>query len=143
KSVPSTATAAPKRLTSPRASTRGAPDMHRTVSRRRSNGPRRFPLGHDRGVTDATGAVPAERLAAWLADQGVALDGPLRVEPLSGGSSNLTFRVRDGSHDWVLRRPPASHVLATAHDMGREYRVQLALGPTDVPVPHVVAHCAD
>ncbi|MFF3572628.1 phosphotransferase family protein [Nocardia jiangxiensis] len=63
------------------------------------------------------------------------LNGPLRVELLSGGRSNLTYRLTDGTTEWVLRRPPLGHVLATAHDMDREYRMLRALHPTDVPVP--------
>lgn len=61
--------------------------------------------------------------------------GPLRAELLSGGRSNLTYLITDGTSRWVLRRPPLGHVLATAHDMGREYRVLEALRSTDVPVP--------
>lgn len=38
----------------------------------------------------------------------------------------------------MLRRPPLGHVLATAHDMGREYRVMTALRDTDVPVPRTL-----
>jgi aminoglycoside phosphotransferase (APT) family kinase protein len=86
--------------------------------------------------------VPAEPLAAWLADHAGA-SGSVRVDPLSGGSSNLTFRVRDGIHDWVLRRPPVGRVLATAHDVLREHRVQQALAASDVPVPPMVAACDD
>ncbi|WP_327151980.1 phosphotransferase family protein [Nocardia sp. NBC_01329] len=63
------------------------------------------------------------------------LSGPLRVELLAGGRSNLTYLLTDGTGRWVLRRPPLGHVLATAHDMTREYRVLRALHPTDVPVP--------
>ncbi|WP_328394128.1 phosphotransferase family protein [Nocardia sp. NBC_00416] len=63
------------------------------------------------------------------------LNGPLRVELLAGGRSNLTYLLTDGTGRWVLRRPPLGHVLATAHDMDREYRVLRALHPTDVPVP--------
>ena len=63
------------------------------------------------------------------------LDGPLQVDLLSGGRSNLTYLLTDGRDRWVLRRPPLGHVLATAHDMDREYRVLGALHPTDVPVP--------
>jgi aminoglycoside phosphotransferase (APT) family kinase protein len=63
------------------------------------------------------------------------LTGPLRVELLSGGRSNLTYLVTDGVGRWVLRRPPLGHVLATAHDMTREFRVLTALHPSDVPVP--------
>nr|WP_154675110.1 phosphotransferase family protein [Parafrankia elaeagni] len=61
--------------------------------------------------------------------------GPLHVELLSGGRSNLTYLLRDGHDRWVLRRPPLGHVLATAHDMDREYRMLEALQHTDVPVP--------
>lgn len=64
--------------------------------------------------------------------------GPLRAELFEGGRSNLTYRVTDGTGSWVLRRPPLGHVLATAHDMAREYRVLAALGPTAVPVPEVL-----
>ena len=55
------------------------------------------------------------------------LAGPLRVELLSGGRSNLTYALTDGRGRWVLRRPPLGHVLATAHDMEREHRVLAAL----------------
>lgn len=54
---------------------------------------------------------------------------------LSGGRSNLTYLLEDGLSQFVLRRPPLGHVLETAHDMTREFRVMSALGPTDVPVP--------
>jgi aminoglycoside phosphotransferase (APT) family kinase protein len=43
----------------------------------------------------------------------------------------------------VLRRPPLGHVLATAHDMGREHTIISALGPTDVPVAPAVGLCTD
>ncbi|GAA0263281.1 phosphotransferase family protein [Cryptosporangium japonicum] len=63
------------------------------------------------------------------------LTGPLSVELVAGGRSNLTYLLSDGAGRWVLRRPPLGHVLETAHDMGREYRLLSALHPTDVPVP--------
>ncbi|MCR6485075.1 phosphotransferase family protein [Amycolatopsis sp. OK19-0408] len=66
------------------------------------------------------------------------LSGPLRVELLAGGRSNLTYLLGDGSGRWVLRRPPLGHVLATAHDMGREFRVLAALHPSAVPVPRPI-----
>jgi aminoglycoside phosphotransferase (APT) family kinase protein len=43
----------------------------------------------------------------------------------------------------VLRRPPLGHVVATAHDMAREYRVLHALAGSEVPVPRVDALCED
>ena len=67
--------------------------------------------------------------------------GALRADLVSGGKSNLTYLLRDDRHRWVLRRPPLGHVLATAHDMAREYRVIAALAGTAVPVPGVHLLC--
>jgi aminoglycoside phosphotransferase (APT) family kinase protein len=61
---------------------------------------------------------------------------------LRPGRSNLTYEVSDGTRSWVVRRPPLGHVLATAHDMGREYRVMTVLYGTEVPVPATYALCA-
>ncbi|MEY9876690.1 aminoglycoside phosphotransferase (APT) family kinase protein [Streptacidiphilus sp. MAP12-33] len=69
--------------------------------------------------------------------------GPLTAALISGGKSNLTYRLTDGNHRWVLRRPPLGHVLATAHDMAREHRVIAALATTPVPVPRVHLLCED
>jgi aminoglycoside phosphotransferase (APT) family kinase protein len=92
---------------------------------------------------EVAAAVPPERLGPWLAAQVPGASPDVRVDQLAGGSSNLTFRVRDDGHDWVLRRPPLRGVLATAHDMNREYRVQSALQSTDVPVSPQVIACVD
>jgi aminoglycoside phosphotransferase (APT) family kinase protein len=92
---------------------------------------------------DVAEAVPPDRLGSWIAEHVPGTSGTVEVTQIAGGSSNLTFRVRDGDYDWVLRRPPLSHVLATAHDMAREHRVQSALEWTDVPVAPQVAICTD
>ncbi len=78
-----------------------------------------------------------DQLGAWLGRDALA------IEQVSGGSSNLTFRVRTGDDDWILRRPPMTHVLATANDMKREWTVQQALHGSDVPVARVVHTCDD
>ena len=57
------------------------------------------------------------------------------VALISGGKSNLTYRVACDAGEVILRRPPLGHILPTAHDMGREYRVMTALANTGVPVP--------
>jgi aminoglycoside phosphotransferase (APT) family kinase protein len=67
--------------------------------------------------------------------------GPLSGRLVAGGRSNLTYVVADGHRELVLRRPPLGHVLATAHDMSREFRVITALAGTAVPVPAPVLLC--
>jgi aminoglycoside phosphotransferase (APT) family kinase protein len=84
-------------------------------------------------IPDRAIAAVRDLLAAHVPDV-----GPLRASLIAGGRSNLTYTLTDGTHRWVLRRPPLGHVLATAHDMGREYRVMTALAPTPVPVPRTV-----
>src|SRR5687767_11795391 len=81
------------------------------------------------------------RLAEFLAAKAPELiTDPLRAELVAGGRSNLTYIVNDTV---VLRRPPLGHVLATAHDMTREYKVISALRPTAVPVPDAYLLCED
>ncbi|MEU1750109.1 phosphotransferase family protein [Micromonospora arida] len=97
------------------------------------------------------GAVPVspagldlDRLADYLAEHRPELTvGSLRATLIAGGKSNLTYLLRLGDREVVLRRPPLGHVLATAHDMGREFRVISALAPTDVPVPGALLLCTD
>ena len=60
------------------------------------------------------------------------------VALIPGGKSNLTYRVWSDAGEVILRRPPLGHVLPTAHDMAREYRVLSALHRTAVPVPRTL-----
>jgi aminoglycoside phosphotransferase (APT) family kinase protein len=79
-------------------------------------------------------------LTKWLDSEHPGLRaGPVTGELITGGKSNLTYRITDGASVWALRRPPLAHVLPSAHDMAREFRVISALGGTDVPVPHAIA----
>ena len=60
------------------------------------------------------------------------------AELIAGGKSNLTFTLRSDAGELILRRPPTGKLLPSAHDMGREARIQLGLADTDVPVAKVV-----
>ncbi|CAM3591983.1 phosphotransferase family protein [Smaragdicoccus niigatensis] len=71
------------------------------------------------------------------------LAGPLEASLMAGGKSNLTYRLGDGVHDWVLRRPPLGPLTPTAHDMSREFRIVKALNQTDVPAAEAVVLCED
>jgi aminoglycoside phosphotransferase (APT) family kinase protein len=95
-------------------------------------------------VTPVAAGIAAERVIPWLLQHVEGVTAPLSFTLLAGGRSNLTFGVTDGAgRRIVLRRPPTSHVLSTAHDMGREYRIISALRDTAVPVPAALAFCAD
>jgi aminoglycoside phosphotransferase (APT) family kinase protein len=92
------------------------------------------------------GVEDGARLARWIDGQRVTLPPGATltgVELIAGGRSNLTYRLDFGSERLVLRRPPLGHVLPTAHDMSREYRVLTALHGTNIPVARPVAYCAD
>ncbi|MEX2256524.1 MAG: phosphotransferase family protein [Acidimicrobiia bacterium] len=95
-------------------------------------------------AADPPEGVDLGRLAPWFAEHVPGASGaPLTAELIAGGRSNLTYAISDGTRTWVLRRPPLGHVVATAHDMAREYTVVRALAATDVPVPRVDAFCDD
>lgn len=84
------------------------------------------------------------RLSNWLAENDVSVVPPITVERLSGGHSNVTFLATDSKGtELVVRRPPFGETPASAHDMGREYRVLAALQGTDVPVPRVMGYSKD
>lgn len=69
--------------------------------------------------------------------------GTLRAELIAGGRSNLTYFISNDNATFVLRRPPLGHVLDTAHDMSREFRVISALHGTPVPVANPLLFCED
>lgn len=88
-------------------------------------------------------ALDTASVARHLAEAGLELAGPLSAQLITTGRSNLTYRLTDGAAEWILRRPPLGHVLATAHDMGREFTVLRALAGTAVPVPRAIHLCED
>jgi len=91
-----------------------------------------------------TEGINASVVSGWLMANVEGLRPPFEFALIAGGRSNLTYAVTDGAgRRIVLRRPPISHVLPTAHDMGREHRIISALRDTPVPVPAALGYCAD
>jgi aminoglycoside phosphotransferase (APT) family kinase protein len=85
-----------------------------------------------------------DRLADYLDRTALGIiDGPFTAEVIAGGKSNLMFILRGAADRVVLRRPPLGHVLPTAHDMSREYKVIAALHPAGFPVPAPLHLCED
>jgi aminoglycoside phosphotransferase (APT) family kinase protein len=88
--------------------------------------------------------IDAERVTDWLVTHTPPVEPPLTFDLIAGGRSNLTYLVTDAAgRKLVLRRPPLSHVLASAHDMGREHRIISALRDSPVPVPGALGYCED
>ena len=88
--------------------------------------------------------IDVGKVSDWLEANIAGTKAPFEFHFISGGRSNLTFAVIDANErKLVLRRPPISHVLATAHDMGREHRIISALRDTPVPVPEALGFCED
>src|SRR5262245_61705500 len=69
--------------------------------------------------------------------------GTLQVEQFPHGHSNLTYLLRWGGREFVLRRPPFGNRVKTAHDMGREYRVLSKLCAVYPPAPRPFLYCED
>lgn len=93
--------------------------------------------------TDRLNGLDLPALDRYLRSLGLERDGELRGELISGGRSNLTFRVYDDTTSWLVRRPPLHGLTPSAHDMAREYKVVAALQDTPVPVARTIALCDD
>src|SRR5215203_110490 len=70
-------------------------------------------------------------------------DATLTVEQFPGGHSNLTYLLRFGEREFVLRRPPLGPVPPRAHDMAREFRILEALHPVFPLAPRPYLLCED
>ncbi len=95
------------------------------------------------GEVRANNRFDAERLRAWLAPRLPDLVGPLEVQQFNRGASNPTFLLTAGDRRFVLRKKPPGQLLASAHQVDREFRVMKALGATGFPVPVMRVLCED
>lgn len=92
---------------------------------------------------DRLNGLELAALDGYLRSLDVPRTGELRGEFISGGRSNLTFRVYDDATSWLVRRPPLHGLTPSAHDMAREFKVVAALRDTAVPVARAIALCKD
>lgn len=94
--------------------------------------------------TESPTGLDLPRLKTWLEQEHPGLvAGELSATLITGGKSNLTYNLTDGVSEWIIRRPPLGNIMATAHDMRREYDMAHALGATNVPVPKMLAYGSD
>ncbi len=87
--------------------------------------------------------IDAERLTAFLVRERPDLTGQVEISQFPAGHSNLTYLVRAGDEEFVLRRPPFGKKPKTGHDMHREWTALSALAGHFPYAPEPVAFCED
>jgi aminoglycoside phosphotransferase (APT) family kinase protein len=87
--------------------------------------------------------LSADRITEFLKDSIPGLEGEFEIRQFPSGFSNLTYMVKAGEREMVLRKPPHGKKAKTAHDMGREYRILKALKPVFPYVPEPLIYCED
>src|SRR5262249_42261365 len=83
----------------------------------------------------------APRLEAYLREHLKQSTEPLTIEQFPHGHSNLTYLLRWGQKEFVLRRPPFGNQVQTAHDMSREFRVLSKLWTVFPAAPRPYLFC--
>src|SRR5512139_4219416 len=84
-----------------------------------------------------------DRLVEFLRGRLAGSERALAVRQFGGGHANLTYLLQYGEQEYVLRRPPLGPVAASAHDMGREYRVLSVLYQVYPLAPRAFLYCED
>ena len=87
--------------------------------------------------------IDTARLGVHLQSKLPDIEGEITIEQFPAGSSNLTYLVRVGDAEYVLRRPPFGNTVKTAHDMSREFNVLSKLSDVYAPAPKPLLFCDD
>jgi aminoglycoside phosphotransferase (APT) family kinase protein len=85
----------------------------------------------------------AANLREFLRENFDLKNDEIEISQFPAGSSNLTYCVRIGAEEYVLRRPPFGNQVKTAHDMSREFNVLSKLSAVYEPAPKPLIYCAD
>ena len=98
----------------------------------------------DRATSVRSGEeLDAKRVLEYLKDNIPGLSGDIEIKQFPSGFSNLTYSVKVGTREMVLRRPPFGKKAKTAHDMGRENKILSALKPVFSYCPEPVVYTED
>jgi aminoglycoside phosphotransferase (APT) family kinase protein len=87
--------------------------------------------------------LDAAKLEPYLRAHLPGTEGPLTVAQFHGGKANLTYLLRFGDQEFVLRRPPLGPIPPGAHDMRREHRVLSVLHRRFPLAPQSLLLCED
>ncbi len=83
------------------------------------------------------------RLGRYLSSRLSINESEVQIAQFPAGSSNLTYLVRVGDAEFVLRRPPFGNTVKTAHDMRREFDALSKLSKVYPPAPKPSLFCDD
>lgn len=104
-----------------------------------------YKMGHEdipAGVREGE-TFDAGKMETFIRDNLPDLQGDLEVQQFPSGFSNLTYMLKSGDREMVMRRPPYGKKAKTAHDMSREYRILTALKPVFPYAPEPLLYCDD
>jgi len=87
--------------------------------------------------------LDTSRLEPYLRAHLAGVAGALSVRQFHGGKANLTYLLRFGDAEFVLRRPPLGPIPPGAHDMRREHRVLSVLHQRYPLAPRSLLLCED
>ena len=88
--------------------------------------------------------VDVAKVTQWFEENVPEAKPPLTFDAITGGLSNLTYKVTDNAgNNFIFRRPPTGKLTPSAHDVQREYRIYKSLENTPVPVPRMAGLCTD
>jgi len=98
----------------------------------------------DKAAAPRTGEeLDREKIKRYLLEAVPGLSGEFEISQFPSGFSNLTYFIKFGEREMVLRRPPFGRKAKSAHDMGREFRMLSALKPVYPYCPAPLAYSED
>lgn len=104
-----------------------------------------MPEGIDQPTAVRSGEeLDVAQLAVYLRQHLPDVPDPIQIEQFPSGYSNLTYLLRLGQKEFVLRRPPfGAQMIRAGHDMKREYRTLVGLSRVYRKVPRPLLYCED
>jgi aminoglycoside phosphotransferase (APT) family kinase protein len=100
-------------------------------------------MSHDTKPIRAGEELNEANLEAFLRENLGAPEQKIEISQFPAGSSNLTYCIRIGAQEYVLRRPPFGNQVKSAHDMSREFGVLSKLSKVYTAAPKPLIYCAD
>jgi aminoglycoside phosphotransferase (APT) family kinase protein len=113
------------------------------INRKNKPGEKKSVMGSETKTVRQGEELNEANLSEFLRGQLNLTSAEIEIRQFPAGSSNLTYLVKIGAEEFVLRRPPFGNQVKTAHDMSREFRVLEKLSKIYQPAPRPLLFCQD